>query len=151
MLHLLELYHPDGEPKLFRPPGLSQSRGLCKSLGLTPAASGGKRDFGVWLVGCADQPHPKPHSVKLLCESRVFPGCLSGRQPSPKGNVARSLFYMINMIILPILTFDYRRVKTKQLRNQAVGMLPKLQHGGRNEKKSNSEYEKKFPWISWVW
>jgi hypothetical protein len=26
----------------------------------------------VWLVGCADQPHPKPHSVKLLCEKREY-------------------------------------------------------------------------------
>jgi len=58
--------------------GFSQSRWLCESLGLTPAAPrkkrgagpAEKRDFGVWLVGCADQPHPKPHSVKLLCESR---------------------------------------------------------------------------------
>src|ERR1700690_4043048 len=53
--------------------GLSQSRWLCESLGLTPAAPpeyggrrGGKNNFGVWLVGYADQPHPKPHSVQLI-------------------------------------------------------------------------------------
>ena len=38
--------------------------------GQAGAGAGEKRDFGVWLVGAADQPHPKPHSVKLLCEKR---------------------------------------------------------------------------------
>ena len=61
-------------------PGLLQSRWLFESLDLTPAAprkkSGAgaaeKRNFGAWLVGAADQPRPKPHSVKLLCEKRVY-------------------------------------------------------------------------------
>src|ERR1700690_4454776 len=50
--------------KIWFPEAFTKQR-LCESLGLTPAASGGKRDFGVWLVGCADQPHPKPLSVKI--------------------------------------------------------------------------------------
>jgi len=59
--------------------GLSQSGWLCESLGLTPAAPrkkrgagpAEKRDFGVGLVGYADQPHPKPHSAKQLCGKRT--------------------------------------------------------------------------------
>jgi hypothetical protein len=50
-------------------PWLSQSRWFCQSLGLTTAASGGK-NFGLWLVGAADQPQPKTHSVKIFCEKR---------------------------------------------------------------------------------
>jgi len=59
--------------------GLSQNGWLCESLGLTPAAPrkkrgagpAEKRDFGVGLVGTVDQPHPKPHSVKQLCEKHA--------------------------------------------------------------------------------
>jgi hypothetical protein len=49
--------------------GLSQSRGLCKSLGLTPAAPRKKRGAGPAekeILGCR---HPKPHSVKLLVKA----------------------------------------------------------------------------------
>jgi hypothetical protein len=49
--------------------GLSHSCRLCESHGVSPAASGGK-NFGVWLVCYADQPNPKPHPVRLLCEKR---------------------------------------------------------------------------------
>jgi len=64
----MKLQYPGGKKT-----GLSQSRWLCESLGLTPAASrkgrgagpAEKRDFGVWLVGAADQPHPKKHWGRL--------------------------------------------------------------------------------------
>jgi hypothetical protein len=46
-------------------PGGTPTRAFAKSLAckrfeLTPAAGGGKKDFVVWFVDWADQPHHKP-------------------------------------------------------------------------------------------
>jgi len=45
---------------------LSQSRFVFESLDLTPAASGKGKKIWVWLVGGADQTHPKNHYLKKI-------------------------------------------------------------------------------------